>query len=244
MDGELALKFVRSRQAIGIEGSDFARSKRQQKVLMAVKEKVISFGTLANPYKITKLMDTLSDHFATDVKIWEILKAYKLAKDVEEEDMFRHVFESGPNGLLYPNITAGGSFVLQTKSNDFNEMELVMKNIFNKKPIEIIKIITPQKIEIQNGTKITGLASKTSKYLKNLDYEIIDISNAPTQDYQKTVVYNLNPNEENKTAEKIAEILDCKLAKSIPSWAKDETKSLVNTKTDILIILGQDRKNL
>ena len=33
MDGELALKYARSRHALGIEGSDFARSKRQQKIL-------------------------------------------------------------------------------------------------------------------------------------------------------------------------------------------------------------------
>jgi len=40
MDGDLALKFVRSRNAKGVEGSDFARNKRQQKVLLAIYEKI------------------------------------------------------------------------------------------------------------------------------------------------------------------------------------------------------------
>ncbi len=40
MDGKTALEFVRSRHASGVEGSDFGRSKRQQLVLEAMKDKV------------------------------------------------------------------------------------------------------------------------------------------------------------------------------------------------------------
>ncbi|MBQ6154633.1 LCP family protein [bacterium] len=40
LDGDLALKFMRSRHAQNNEGSDFARSRRQQKVISAVVEKV------------------------------------------------------------------------------------------------------------------------------------------------------------------------------------------------------------
>lgn len=40
MDGKTALEFVRSRHATGVEGSDFGRSKRQQIVLEAIKDKV------------------------------------------------------------------------------------------------------------------------------------------------------------------------------------------------------------
>ncbi len=42
MDGTLALKFVRSRHAEGEEGSDFARNRRQQLVMNAVKNKIMS----------------------------------------------------------------------------------------------------------------------------------------------------------------------------------------------------------
>src|SRR3989344_4270358 len=40
MDGSTVLKYVRSRHAAGVEGSDFARNKRQQKVLSAVKKEL------------------------------------------------------------------------------------------------------------------------------------------------------------------------------------------------------------
>lgn len=41
-NGETALKFVRSRNAEGKEGTDFAREKRQQKVIEAVKNKLVN----------------------------------------------------------------------------------------------------------------------------------------------------------------------------------------------------------
>ena len=52
MDGDTALKFVRSRHGSNGEGSDFARAARQQKVIAAFKSKVLSFGTLINPKNI------------------------------------------------------------------------------------------------------------------------------------------------------------------------------------------------
>ena len=49
MDGELALKYARSRHADGVEGSDFARARRQQKIIEAVKDKLLYSNLLLNP---------------------------------------------------------------------------------------------------------------------------------------------------------------------------------------------------
>lgn len=83
MDGETALKFVRSRHAIGVEGSDFARSMRQEKVISAFRDKVFSLGTILNPVKIVSLYDVLSDSIATDIKESEYDDFIKLAKKME-----------------------------------------------------------------------------------------------------------------------------------------------------------------
>lgn len=68
MDGTTALRYVRSRHALGPEGSDFARSKRQQKVIAAFREKVFSVQTLLNPGKLVDLYNTLKDSIDTDIK--------------------------------------------------------------------------------------------------------------------------------------------------------------------------------
>ena len=68
MDGKTALTFVRSRHAEGEEGSDFARSKRQEKIIQAFKDKLFSFQTIINPAKIISLYDILKDSIDTDIK--------------------------------------------------------------------------------------------------------------------------------------------------------------------------------
>ena len=53
MSGAVALAYVRSRHGTNGEGSDFARSARQEKVLQAIRSNVLSAETLFNPSKIS-----------------------------------------------------------------------------------------------------------------------------------------------------------------------------------------------
>lgn len=72
MDGATALKFVRSRHAQGDEGTDFARSRRQQLVLKAIKDKVLSSQTLLSPGKIYDIYSQLKSHIRSDLDSVEI----------------------------------------------------------------------------------------------------------------------------------------------------------------------------
>lgn len=69
MDGELALKFVRSRNSTGDEGTDIAREKRQQKVVMALKEKILSGGVIFNPRVIKSLYTAFATNIKTDIDL-------------------------------------------------------------------------------------------------------------------------------------------------------------------------------
>lgn len=238
MDGDLALKFVRSRHGLHGEGSDFARSRRQQLVLQAIKEKALSVSTIVNPIKVSNAMDTVSEHLATDLEIWEMIKLFNMGKNIKEENITRQVFTDGPDGLLYGTILDNGAFVLLPKSGNFSEMQLITEYVFEPEKIEEVK---PKIIEIHNGTKINGLAYKTSEYLQSLGYQISRIKNAPTQDYQKTVVYNLNKNPDDQTALKIAELMDVELAPLVPDWVTATSSNEVSPDATILIILGPDQ---
>lgn len=77
MNGELALKFVRSRNAIGEEGTDLAREKRQQKIISAIKTKILSRDVILNPSVLKKLYQITMSHLETDIDK-EML--YSLAK--------------------------------------------------------------------------------------------------------------------------------------------------------------------
>jgi LCP family protein required for cell wall assembly len=67
MDGETALKFVRSRNSEGPEGTDLAREVRQQKVIRAIKEKVLSKEIILNPLKLKEIYDITISHVETNL---------------------------------------------------------------------------------------------------------------------------------------------------------------------------------
>lgn len=67
MDGETALKYVRSRNSEGPEGTDLARSERQKKVLVAVKNKLLSTQLLLNQSKLGQLQNILGQSLETDI---------------------------------------------------------------------------------------------------------------------------------------------------------------------------------
>lgn len=120
IDGATALKFVRSRHALGREGSDFARSKRQEKVITAFKDKLFSLGTILNPVKIVSLYDILKDSIDTDIKQEEYDDFIKLAQQMEKTRISSVILDfgdeqEGREGLLTnPPLSSeyGGQWVI------------------------------------------------------------------------------------------------------------------------------------
>ncbi len=82
MDGDTALKFVRSRHSFDPkEGSDFGRARRQQKVLIAIKNKLLEKQTFLNPVKIIGLLQQFNNNIAiSPVNTDEIQAGIQLLK--------------------------------------------------------------------------------------------------------------------------------------------------------------------
>lgn len=92
MDGETALKFVRSRNAEGDEGTDIARETRQQKVIAAIKEKLLNPLVYLNTLKLEALIKIVSIYVESDIT------------QAEAAAMARYAFESRRNitSLVFP----------------------------------------------------------------------------------------------------------------------------------------------
>jgi LCP family protein required for cell wall assembly len=94
MDGATALIFARSRESADpVEGTNFARNKRQQLVLSAIKQRVLSVGGLGN---LPDLLSSLGDHVKTDLPLGDALALYELVKGVETTS-FEHVSVDNTN---------------------------------------------------------------------------------------------------------------------------------------------------
>lgn len=95
MDGETALKFVRSRHANGPEGTDFARSQRQEKVIQAFMDKAFSLKIIGNPTKIVGLYNTVKDSVDTDIAQSEFDDFIKLGQKFQGAELQSVVIDYG-----------------------------------------------------------------------------------------------------------------------------------------------------
>lgn len=123
MDGETALKFVRSRLGTNGEGSDFARSKRQQIVLESLRDKLLSVETLTSPTKIGAILKTFGYTIETDITPKEAFEFYKLSKKIDKTDSFV-IDSSGKESLLAnpPLQDYGGAWVLVPRAGNYDEI--------------------------------------------------------------------------------------------------------------------------
>jgi polyisoprenyl-teichoic acid--peptidoglycan teichoic acid transferase len=67
MNGDTALKFVRSRHALGVEGADTAREARQQKVIDAIKNKLLDKATYTNLGRDLSILKVVINSIQTDI---------------------------------------------------------------------------------------------------------------------------------------------------------------------------------
>ncbi len=128
MDGETALKFVRSRQGTNGEGSDFARSRRQQLVLNAFRAKVLSLETLLDPGKLLGLASTFGESFETDIANDKFLQFYNLSKKLESTDnLVLGDLGKGQSLLVVGAPNKYGAFVLVPKNDDWKTVSDFVK---------------------------------------------------------------------------------------------------------------------
>jgi len=110
MDGKTALKYARSRQSVNaIEASDFARSRRQQKVIIALKDKILSTDTLLNPGKILDILSTIEKYVQlSDFTSEDIQAIINLAKKQQETKSEISSFVLDPSIANSTLVTANG----------------------------------------------------------------------------------------------------------------------------------------
>ena len=128
MNGTQALEFARSRHSNDNgEGTDFARSRRQQLVVAALKQKVVSLGGLGN---LPDLLNSLGDNVVTDLHVNDLEALYSLLKDVDTKSIL-HVSFDDTNFLYecgYPR-NCGASYIY-AHDRSFTQVTHYMQNVF------------------------------------------------------------------------------------------------------------------
>ncbi|USN53277.1 MAG: LCP family protein [Candidatus Nomurabacteria bacterium] len=191
MDGETALKFVRSRKST----SDFDRSRRQQLVLLALRQKALNFGTLINPSRISDVLGSLSSNAHTNMELWEILRLAELVEDADTTNIINVILDSSADSpLMDDRTTVDNAYIVRPRKgwDDWSELQDIANNIFQREGEA--QPLTAS-VVVQNGTRTVGLASETADILESYGLEVIDIGNTSVRGYTQTYIYDISNGE-------------------------------------------------
>ncbi|MBI5728376.1 MAG: LCP family protein, partial [Candidatus Magasanikbacteria bacterium] len=245
MNGQRALQYARSRHGGNGEGSDFARARRQQKMLLALKEKLLSFSTLSNPVRINKVMNSLDTHLTTNMTFADIITLIKLGREWHADQITTLVLDSTPEGYLQNTTGADGAFLLQPKGGDFTPIREAVKGIFDRLPTVADDTPTQEapaaptvQIEIQNGTWRAGLAARIKKRLTDKQLTVTRVGNMADRPISTSVIYATRP-----ASADIAHIMGVLRDElGVPIEETVPNGITMATDTDVLLVLGEDIK--
>ncbi len=183
MDGTTALKFARSRHSANpAEGSDFARSARQQLILAAMRDKALSAGTLSNPVKLTNLVQAVGKHLRTDISTSEISKLLPIARQVDFGSATMNVIDNSASLALLVDGPSGTQFgyhlLPKLGYNSYLDIQRYAHSLMPE------PFLSQEKATVQliDATGKKGAAADAAKTLKSYGYLLTGtIQTAPTQ---------------------------------------------------------------
>lgn len=219
LNADQALNLARARgdsePTYGFADSNFEREKNQRKILMAIREKAFSSGTLTNFSAISKLIDALGDNLRTNIEIGEVTT-------------LAHVFSELNNSniksldLLGDHILAGSG---NPSAGTYNyiEWQEYLKVKLSRNPITR----EGASLVVLNGTKEAGLAETKASDLEDLGFVVAGVDNAPEGEYKTVEIYQLSSENTLATAKKLKELYSVDISTDKPPVIVDSSVKFV-----------------
>jgi len=214
MDGDTALKYARSRHSIDNgEGSDFARARRQQKVIAAIKDDLFNSGNFTKPQLILDLINTISNNLTiSEFTIDDIKAVLKIQEGFQdgEGEVFSFVLD--------PNI---GNSRIVTSKNVTTTNAYAIGPVLGLGQYEDIhdfinKVLADPKFYEEDASIYvydTGLGYqstyiKTQELLEEYPYSNIRFMGSLFYDKEGVVIYEHEAGLKSSTINKLATFLD------------------------------------
>ena len=229
MDGKTALQYARSRHGT----SDYDRSRRQQKLLMACRDKALSMDISVD--RIPEILRIVGDSVQTDLNLSELTALARVAGEIEFESIKVGAIDEATTKSA---ITPSGMWVAIPDREGIRQLR---DEIFPS-PSPTAPAVAPAtdkaklqaesaRIQVLNGTLVAGLAQRTATRLREEGYLVAGFGNADRGDYATTMIVDFTGND--YTAGCLASMFHV-APKDILS------RSEANPEADIRLILGQD----
>ena len=200
MNGKRALAYARCRkESQGCSGGDVGRAERQQKVIMAVRDKVLDpkqFPMLLA--QAPQIYDTFSAGVHTNMSLEDAMKLAVLAKDIPIESIKRGVIDN--NMALFATVTLDGveASVLRPVPD---LIRLLRDEIFTVggpvSPLADGDAVTlmqadAARVRIVNNTYSSDLGERTASFLAEQGMNVVE-QGIPTGAADQTVLVMYSP---------------------------------------------------
>lgn len=231
LDGEHALALARARNAqggYGLQASNFDREKNQQKILMALREKALSVGTLTNIGKVTALLDAMGDNLKTSVETSEIQTIMGLATEIGTDSIKSLDLNDKEAPLVTTSCSVNAGSVCPVAGLfDYSQIQAFIARHSSSDPV----VREGATIAVLNGSGVAGLAQREADWLEEKGFMIRQIGNAPDE-YASTQVYRQAAEGMGGTKAKLESLYGVTVQSGSPSS--------VSVDSDFIVIIGTD----
>jgi hypothetical protein len=88
--------------------------------LLALKDKLLSFETLANPATLTDILTMVDSHILTNMSISDMIAFGGIATSLNTKEITNLTLDDSPTGHLRSGYDAIGAFVLTPKNRQLS----------------------------------------------------------------------------------------------------------------------------
>ena len=189
LPGEWALAYARARYT---EGGDFDRARRQQQVIMAIRDRILSLDML--PVLVSKadvLYNQLASGIHTNLNLEDAIKLAVLASQVPEGNIDHEVI--GEKQVLFGTSPDNLSILIPI----IDKIHLLRDQIFTSSgalgPLttgssQERMIAEAANVSVQNATNSADLAERTADYLRSLGVNVVQVKEAPQHSARSALI--------------------------------------------------------
>ncbi len=234
LNGVQALDLARARGdaygSYGYGNSDFERTQNQRQLLVALKDKAVSAGVLANPAKLNSLFSAIGNNVKTDFTLSEVHRLYDITKQINGGAIQSLSLNkaNGNNLLASYGAPDGESALIPAAGKDnFSAIQAYLRQLTSSNPV----VQEGAQIVVLNGTDSSGLANKMANKLRAKQLFVSSVGDSPLPNQASTIVIDTGGKKPATSAA---------LTKIVGKVPTQNTYGL-KYDTDFIVILGSDQ---
>ncbi|MBI4049444.1 MAG: LCP family protein [Candidatus Doudnabacteria bacterium] len=227
MDGERALQFARSRHGNNGEGSDFARSERQKKIISAFVQKIVKLN-LTDLKTINNLLGDFTENFQTNLEPHELKRLAEIGKKIKPEKTYSFSLEPDDQLIcqgIIEDYTSRAYVIQPCEGVTYPDIHEQLNNVFAAAKLKK----EDAAVEIQNSTGKAYALENLNELIKLVPKTKVTSFNSRVP-YERTILYDNSNGKFPNTADYLKNNFNFTLA-DVP---------YTNSTADFVIILGRD----